>query len=293
MKYSKNEKQIKYSYTVKDKHWVGDGFHVHGLIRPNEDLLPYISPFILMDYASPKNYLQSTTPKGVGQHPHRGFETVTIAYQGEVEHHDSSGGGGIIKSGDVQWMTAGKGVVHNEFHSNDFTKKGGVFEMVQLWVNLPKKYKMTDPKYQSISNDTIPKVEIGENKKSSLRVIAGEFEDIKGPASTFTDINMYDISSVSEDNIAIVVKENTNSILLILDGEVNINEQVFSEQTVLIFDKSGENLKFKTSDNFKGLFLNGKPIDETVVAHGPFVMNTKEEINEAIDDFQNGKMGYL
>jgi quercetin 2,3-dioxygenase len=285
------EKKVIFSYAVKEKHWVGDGFHVHGVLRPSNDINKYISPFILMDYASPKHFSKSNNPKGVGEHPHRGFETVTFAYQGEVEHRDSSGGGGIIKSGDVQWMTAGKGVVHDEFHSEEFSRTGGIFEMVQLWVNLPKENKMTSPKYQGISSGDIPQKKLGVN--SELRVVAGEFDSVKGPAVTFTKINIYDILSANEDLLSIPLDYGTNTILLILRGEISINDKQYEEHSILIFDQEGEKVEFKTSESFKGLLLNGDPIEEPIIAHGPFVMNTKEEIMEAIQDYQKGKMGYL
>jgi redox-sensitive bicupin YhaK (pirin superfamily) len=285
------KKKVKYSYAVNQRQWVGNGFYVHGLLRPSEELNKYISPFILMDYASPMQFQKSERPKGVGEHPHRGFETVTFAYQGEVEHRDSSGGGGVIKPGDVQWMTAGRGIVHDEFHSNEFSSKGGVFEMVQLWVNLPKKDKMTAPKYQGIENKTIPIVKLGQN--SELKVIAGEFEGTKGPASTFTKINLYDITSTDKDDLSLSLEEGTNTIILVMRGEVKLEDKSYSEQNILIFEQEGRGINFMVSKDFKGLVLNGEPIDEPVVAHGPFVMNSKEEINEAIRDFQNGKMGQL
>lgn len=290
-KESSSIKKLKFSYIVNERHWVGDGFYVHGLLRPSAEINKYISPFILMDYASPKEFQKSERPKGVGEHPHRGFETVTLAYQGEVEHSDSSGGGGVIKPGDVQWMTAGRGVVHNEFHSKAFSSRGGIFEMVQLWVNLPKKDKMTASKYQGIENKNIPKAKLGEN--SELRVIAGEFSGIKGPASTFTKINMYDISSKNKDHLSLSLEEGTNTIILVMRGELKLEDKTYNEKNILIFEQAGRGIDFTVSKDFKGLVLNGEPIDEPVVAHGPFVMNSREEINEAIKDFQNGKMGQL
>ncbi len=283
-------RKIKISGTNDRKHWVGDGFHVYNLLRPVAELNPFISPFLLMDYAAPKEFAKSNTPKGVGEHPHRGFETVTFAFQGEVEHRDSSGAGGIIKPGDVQWMTAGSGLVHEEFHSREFTRKGGTFEMVQLWVNLPKKTKMTPPKYQAIESKDIINIDLSE--KSNLRVIAGEFESIKGPASTHTKINVFDLES-SNDKVELPLEKNTNTILLILKGEAEIESQKFCEKSVIIFEKEGDAIGFKTSKEFKALILNGDPIDEPIVAHGPFVMNTTDEILEAMRDFQNGKMGRL
>ncbi|HMQ11414.1 MAG TPA: pirin family protein [Oligoflexia bacterium] len=286
-----NTKKIKMAYSVEDKHWVGDGFYVHGLLRPTEQLNPWISPFILMDYASPHAFPPSERPKGVGEHPHRGFETVTLAYQGEVEHRDSSGGGGIIKEGDVQWMTAGNGIVHDEFHSKAFSKKGGIFEMVQLWVNLPKKHKMTPAKYQNIVSKDIPIVDLG--KASQAKVIAGKLEGHQGPAQTFTPINIYGLESKMQDELKIALDTGSNTVLLVMNGHVELENQTYTKQNIIIFEQDGEAVHFKTSENFKGLLLNGQPIDEPVVAHGPFVMNTKQEIYQAIEDYQNGKMGQL
>ena len=290
-KVEKNIKKVKLSYAVDQKHWVGNGFHVYGLLRPTEDLNKYISPFVMLDYASPKEFSKTNERRGVGEHPHRGFETVTFAYQGEVEHRDSSGGGGVIKPGDVQWMTAGRGVVHDEFHSVEFSKEGGVFEMVQLWINLPKKNKMTKPKYQEIKNKDIPRVKLGD--KTELRVIAGNYQDIRGPSNTFTDINIYDITSKNSKDINLNYKNNTNTLILIMSGELKIENKSFKENNILIFERNGEGLNFNISKNFKGLILNSEPIDEPIVSHGPFVMNTKQEIIEAIADYQNGKMGNL
>ncbi len=284
-------KKIKYSFSAQQKHWVGDGFHVYGLLRPTDELNKFISPFVMLDYASPKEFSSSKQRRGVGEHPHRGIETVTFAYQGEVEHRDSSGGGGVIKSGDVQWMTAGSGLVHDEFHSVQFTKKGGIFEMVQLWINLPKKNKMTKPKYQEISKKDIPNIAL--SKKSELRVIAGIYEGQKGPSSTFTEINLYDVISNENKHLSLKFKSGTNTVILIMSGELEIENKTFKDKNILIFEREGNKVDFKVSNDFKGLILNGEPIDEPIIAHGPFVMNTKEEIYQAFSDYQNGKMGTL
>ena len=284
-------KKIKYTYTSDHKHWVGDGFHVYGLLRPSEELNQFISPFIMLDYASPKEFPISNQRKGVGEHPHRGIETVTFAYQGEVEHRDSAGGGGVIKPGDIQWMTTGKGVVHDEFHSAEFSKKGGVFEMVQLWINLPRKYKMIKPKYQEISSEHIPTVSLGH--KIKLRVIAGNFEGTKGPSATFTKVNIYDIISKENKSISLSLENGTNTIILIMRGELKVQNKNFKDKNILIFEREGTEIELKVSDNFKGIILNGDPINEPIVAHGPFVMNTKDEIYQAFSDYQNGKMGSL
>ena len=287
----KVSKKIKLTYTAGQKHWVGDGFHVYGLLRPSEELNKFITPFVMLDYASPKEFLPTNQRRGVGEHPHRGIETVTFAYQGEVEHRDSSGGGGIIKPGDVQWMTAGKGVVHDEFHSKDFSKKGGVFEMVQLWINLPKKFKMINPKYQAISSGDIPTISLGSRTK--LRVIAGKFEEAKGPSSTFTEVNLYDIISNENKNISLKFNNYSNTIILIMRGQLEIENKIFKNEDILIFEREGRTIDFKISHNFKGLILNGEPINERIVSHGPFVMNTKEEIYQAYSDYQSGKLGSL
>ena len=287
----KEYKKIKYTYTTDQKHWVGDGFHVYGLLRPSDELNQFISPFVMLDYASPKEFSITDQRRGVGEHPHRGIETVTFAYQGEVEHRDSSGGGGIIKPGDVQWMTAGKGIVHDEFHSEDFSKKGGVFEMVQLWINLPKKHKMTEPKYQEIDRKSIPTISLGD--KIKLRVIAGSFEETKGPSSTYTKVNLYDITSKGNKRISLNFEDGTNTVILVMSGELKVENKYFKNKDILIFERQGTQLDLKVSDNFKGLILNGDPINEPIVAHGPFVMNTKEEIYQAFSDYQKGKMGRL
>ena len=287
----KELKKIKFTYTASQKHWVGDGFHVYGLLRPLEEMNKFISPFVMLDYASPKEFSTTNQRRGVGEHPHRGMETVTFAYQGEVEHRDSSGGGGVIKPGDIQWMTAGKGVVHDEFHSVAFSKKGGIFEMVQLWINLPKKNKMAEPKYQEIKNKNIPTIALGSGTK--LRVIAGDFNGYKGPSNSFTTINLYDIISKVNNNISINFKNDTNTVILIMEGELKIENKIFKDKSILIFEREGTEINFKVSEKFKGLILNGEPIDEPIVSHGPFVMNTKEEIDEAFSDYQNGKMGSL
>lgn len=287
----KEVKKLKHYHHVSHKHWVGNGFYVNGLIRPSEELNSFLSPFILADYAAPKKFSASSTPRGVGEHPHRGFETVTIAYKGEIQHLDSSGGGGTIKEGDVQWMTAGKGIVHQEYHSKAFTNKGGEFEMLQLWVNLPKEHKMTEPKYQSLCKQEIPRQDIGNN--SNLRVIAGSYEKSMGPASTFTKINIFDIESRGDDNISLNLETATNTIILILEGHISLDQTLYKQGSSLIFEREGQKIDFATSKNFKGVILNAKPINEPVVAVGPFVMNSKSEIEQAFEDYRNGKLGTL
>lgn len=274
----------------KDKHWVGDGFHVHGIIRPTPGIYEYTNPFIMMDYASPEEFPKTEAKLGVGVHPHKGFETVTFAIQGEVEHRDSSGGGGVIKAGDVQWMTAGKGVVHEEYHSRDFAKNGGIFEMVQLWVNLPKKDKLTEPKYQDIKNENFQRA---KKEGYEVKVIAGEFENMKGIASTFSEINIYEVDVKEESKVEFKLKEDTNTAILIIDGEVTVDDQKVKKQNILLFSQDGEEINLNATGGTRLLVLNGTPIEEPIVAHGPFVMNTKQEIIEAIEEYNSGKMGTL
>jgi len=271
-----------------NRHWVGDGFYVYGLLRPDNEINKAISPFILLDYAAPMYFEPSQIPKGVGRHPHRGFETVTFAYQGEVEHKDSSGAIGTIKTGDIQWMTAGRGVIHEEFHSRDFSKIGGQFEMVQLWVNLPKNIKMIKPSYQAIIKESIPIIKIQNNV--TMRVIAGKYNNIKGPANTHTEINIYDIYSEQKENINIKLSDDSNTIVLIMRGRLSIKGIDYHEKSIVVLERENNLLSFHTSNNFKALILNGKPIEEPLVAHGPFVMNNEQEILTAIEDYQNGSM---
>ena len=285
-------KNVKFATTQESKHWVGDGFFVHGLLQPTPELNKWISPFILLDYASPHYFESVSKPRGVGEHPHRGFETVTFAFQGEVEHRDSAGGGGIIRPGDVQWMTAGSGLVHEEFHSKNFTKSGGIFEMIQLWVNLPKKFKMTEPRYQAIISKQIESVKL--DSRSNVRVIAGQLRGVIGQAKTRTKINVFDLES-SAQTVQIPIDADTNTILLIISGDAGVGEKVFPTKSLIIFERTSqpEMLQFRASENFRAMIFNGEPIDEPIYAHGPFVMNTREEIITAIQDYKDGKMGRL
>jgi redox-sensitive bicupin YhaK (pirin superfamily) len=284
-------KEVKFKITPDELRWVGNGFNVYNLLRPSQELASSISPFLLMDYAPPKKFAPTQNKKGVGEHPHRGFETVTLALQGSVEHRDSSGGGGVIGPGDIQWMTAGSGVVHDEFHSNEFSKTGGIFEMVQLWVNLPREHKMTAPKYQSIKNNDVPKLRLSE--ETSLNVVAGEYENELGVCSTYSPINVYTIDIDSRDEFALELSEGTNTIVLNLEGDISINDTKLSSSELLIFEREGKKLDIKSNSKAKVLVLNGEPIDEPIVAHGPFVMNTEDEIYKAILDYQSGNMGKL
>ncbi len=276
--------------TPTEQHWVGNGFNVHSLIHPHQGTYTHTSPFLLLDYA-PERYFEPTTQKlGVGEHPHRGFETVTFAINGEVEHRDSSGGGGVIKAGGVQWMTAAKGLVHEEFHSRDFAKKGGAFEMVQLWVNLPAKYKMTDPRYQGINLEDFPITSAGGAK---LKIVAGAYNEHKGPSKTYTPINLYEVDFEKDDELQLSFEAGTNTMVLVLKGNVTIEENRLNKTSLAIYEREGETVELSAKKGAKLLILNGEPIDEPVASHGPFVMNTQEELVQAFQDFQSGKMGRL
>ena len=275
-----------------ERHWVGDGFPVRTLFGYS-NLGSAISPFLLLDYAGPMEFQPTTKRHGVGAHPHRGFETVTIVYSGEVEHRDSSGGGGRIGPGDVQWMTAASGLVHEEFHGRDFAVAGGVLEMVQLWVNLPARHKTSPPRYQSILNSQIPTVGL-PGAQGSVRVIAGEFEGSTGPARTFTPIDLWDMRLRSEQPIHLPVPEGYNTLLVVLKGSVYVNSsETIDAAAAVLFDRTGDHIRIDSAQNATVLLLAGEPINEPIVGSGPFVMNNNEEIRQAILDYQNGKMGSM
>ncbi|HKX13384.1 MAG TPA: pirin family protein [bacterium] len=273
-------------------HWVGDGFPVRSMFSYN-DQDPSISPFLLLDYAGPAEFPATEARRGVGEHPHRGFETVTVVYQGEVEHRDSTGTHGKIGPGDVQWMTAASGIVHEEMHGRDFAKKGGTLEMVQLWVNLPAKDKMSKPGYQDIRDGQIPAVALPDGA-GTLRVIAGQFGDAKGPARTFTPVNVWDIQLQAGKKVELGLPEGHGVQLLILRGDVELNgEESAGPSMLAAFDRKGGVLSLQAKDEARVLLMGGEPIDEPVVGYGPFVMNREEEIDQAIEDYRSGKMGHL
>ncbi|PXW81576.1 hypothetical protein C8R34_1362 [Nitrosomonas sp. Nm84] len=275
-----------------NQHWVGDGFPVRTLFSYSA-LGPMISPFLLFDYAGPMEFPPTEQRRGVGEHPHRGFETVTIVYSGEVEHRDSSGSGGKIGPGDVQWMTAASGLVHEEFHGRDFARRGGVLEMVQLWVNLPTKDKMSPPRYQSILNSQIPVVQL-PNGQGSVRVIAGEFDGTVGPTHTFSPINVWDLRLTNEQPIDLVVPDGYNTLLAVLKGSARVNSsETIGAAEVGLFDRAGNCIHIDSAPNTTALLLCGEPIDEPIAGSGPFVMNTAEEIRQAMVDYQSGKMGKI
>lgn len=279
-------------YSNPNSHWVGDGFPVRSLFSYNS-LGSHVSPFLLLDYAGPHQFDPATRPRGVGQHPHRGFETVTIVYDGEVAHRDSTGQGGVIGPGDVQWMTAAGGILHEEFHSPGFTRTGGPFRMIQLWVNLPAKDKMSAPGYQSIVNADIPSVELPDGA-GRVRVIAGEFRGHKGPARTFTPINVWDTRLNRDASVTLDLPEGHTTMLVVLSGRVVINgQQDAQEAEMVMLDRQGASVTIDASSDAAILVLTGEPIDEPVVGHGPFVMNTEAEIHQAIEDFNAGRFGAI
>jgi len=273
-------------------HFVGDGFRVHNFIPSYPRLDMYrMSPFIMLDYNSKHYFAPTDIPRGVGVHPHRGFETVTIAYSGKVEHHDSAGGGGIIGEGDVQWMTAASGVLHKEFHETEWAKEGGIFQMVQLWVNLPKKDKMSNPKYQAIKNSEMTKVDLGEN--GFIEVIAGDYNGNKGPAFTFSPVNMMNAKLKTGGKAEFNFPANYNTGLVIIEGNVKVNGENVATDHFVLFENEGETFTIEATEDAIVLVLSGEPINEPIVAHGPFVMNTREEIIQAFNDVNLGKFGYL
>jgi quercetin 2,3-dioxygenase len=273
-------------------HWVGDGFHVRNLF-PSNGIGQETSPFLMLDYAGPTRVAPSANPRGVGEHPHRGFETVTIAYQGAVEHRDSAGHSGTIYPGDVQWMTAASGVVHEEMHEREFAKKGGTFEMVQLWVNLPKAHKMSQPRYQTLPKEAIPVVQLGA--AGYARVIAGELHGVKGPAQTFTPVNVFDVRLKPGFPTELNLAAGHNAAIVLLKGNVVVNdsEQLRGEAKIALLSTEGDHITLEAKEDATLLILSGEPIREPVASYGPFVMNTREEIMQAVADYQAGKLGHL
>lgn len=273
-------------------HWVGDGFYVRSLLS-HQSFGAKISPFLILDYAAPQFFSPALQPRGVKIHPHRGFETVTIVYQGEVAHRDSTGAGGIIGPGDVQWMTAASGILHEEFHSENFTRNGGMLEMVQLWVNLPAKNKTTTPSYQAILKKDIELISL-ENNAGFLRIIAGDYCGRRGPAQTFTSMNVWDLRLLAGNHIEFSSFKNHSLIIALLTGSIQINNQHSAgEADVILFDHDDGSIKLDALQDAKVLILSGEPILEAVESYGPFVMNTKEEIRQAIDDYNRGRFGHI
>jgi redox-sensitive bicupin YhaK (pirin superfamily) len=273
-------------------HWVGNGFPVRSVFDYN-GLGRELSPFLLLDYAAPYQFAPGNERRGVGGHPHKGFETVTVAYQGELEHRDSSGGGGKIGAGDVQWMTAGNGIVHEEFHSHDFGRNGGTLQMVQLWVNLRAKDKSAKAGYQTLLKAQIPNVTLPQDA-GTVRVIAGDYNGLKGPAKTFTPINLRDVNLRTGESAELPLPAGHTSTFLVLSGEVAVNsKREAGEGDLAIFDRAGDSITAKAKSDAKLLVMDGEPIAEPVFGHGPFVMNSRAEIQQAFEDYQLGRMGEI
>jgi hypothetical protein len=289
-------KKILSTRSAPARHWVGDGFPVHGMFGYQAGAEER-SPFLMLDYAAPTRFEPTAARRGVGQHPHRGFETVTIVYDGEVEHRDSTGKGGVIGPGDVQWMTAGAGILHEEFHSSSFARTGGPFEMVQLWVNLPAKDKGTAPGYQAIVDADIPVVPLVDAAGAPagrLRVIAGDFGAARGPAHTFTPMNVWDVRVEAGRTVSLPQPEGWTSLLVVLDGTVQVNgDTALGPAQMATLSAEGSGIRIEASSDAKLLLLAGEPIDEPVVGYGPFVMNSQAEIVQAIEDFNAGKFGRM
>jgi hypothetical protein len=277
-------------YGSVSSHWVGDGFPVKSLFF-YDHLGEHISPFLLLDHAGPAQFTPTTKKRGVGVHPHRGFEPVTIVYDGEVAHGDSVGNRGVIGAGDVQWMTAARGILHEEYHSDQFAKQGGTLHMVQLWVNLPAQIKMSAPRYQAITNADISRISL-PNDGGLLRVIAGEYQSIQGAAKTYSAINVWDVQLNAHKEVFLQSPASHNTILVILQGTVTINdEQSFDANKVVLFAKNDEQIKLVAHDDAKVLLLTGEPLNEPIVGQGPFVMNTQAEIRQAFTDYREGRLG--
>lgn len=285
-------KQILGIYSAPRPHWVGDGFPVRTLFS-YDNLGEHLSPFLLLDHAGPHDFVPSASPRGVGQHPHRGFETVTIVYQGELEHRDSSGGGGRIGPGDVQWMTAGDGILHEEFHSPDFSRSGGTLHMAQLWVNLPARDKRTAPAYQTLLAADIPQIALPDDA-GTLRVIAGRYDGYTGPAHTFSPLDVWDLRLNPGRPLDLRIKPGRNTALVVLRGSLRLGSgESLREGQLALFDRRGDSVQLEADSDALVLLLAGDALDEPIVGYGPFVMNSDSEIQQAIDDFREGRFGQL
>jgi hypothetical protein len=283
-------KKLERIHRSSGMHWVGNGFPVRSVFDYN-GLGRELSPFLLLDYAAPYQFPPGKETRGVGAHPHKGFETVTIAYQGEIAHRDSSGGGGKIGPGDIQWMTAGNGIVHEEFHSPEFTRSGGAFQMVQLWVNLRAADKGAKPGYQTLLKAQIPNVPLPEDA-GTVRVIAGDFDGTKGPARTFSPINVWDMDLRAGKSAELPLPDGHTTALLVLTGEVVVNDdRKVVEGDLAIFERSGDAIRLAASSDAKLLVLAGEPFAEPIIGQGPFVMNSRAEIQQAFEDYRLGRMG--
>lgn len=286
-------REIEGIYRPPGLHWVGDGFRVAGYFSAIPDVVRKLDPFLMLDYHPEHVYSPTTQRRGVGVHPHRGFETVTIAFQGSVAHHDSAGGGGVIGPGDVQWMTAASGVLHKEYHEQSYARRGGPFQMAQLWVNLPRAHKMAPPRYQALLAEQMGIVHLPD-AGGVVRVIAGELAEARGPAQTFSPVTLYDAQLRAGGSTPLTFPEPHTLALLIMDGEVEINgARLASALDFVVFQRSGERIELRAKSDARLLVLSGQPLADPVVQYGPFVMNTEQEIRQAVSDFSRGKFGHL
>lgn len=295
MKAQAKEKGIKAAERIvapPPRHWVGDGFNVHGFFPHGPLTGERMSPFFLLDYNARMDFPPREEPYGVGPHPHRGFETVTIAYRGGVAHHDSRGAGSVIGEGDVQWMTAGSGLLHKEYHEQEFSRTGGPFQMVQLWVNLPAKDKMTEPKYQAITNAEMGRV--GLPRGGEVEIIAGEFEGVKGPASTFTPVHLLNLKPKKGETVELSFPSSYTTAILTIEGSALINEsEKLPADHLALFERIGEDVTLKALEDGIFLVMSGEPLNEPIAQYGPFLMNTQAELAKAVDDYRSGEFGYL
>ena len=286
-------KPIEHLIAPPPPHMVGDGFRVHSFF-PGARLIDKkrMSPFFLLDYGAKVDFSPSNQPRGVGVHPHAGFETVTIAYKGKIAHHDSAGNSGIIGEGDVQWMTAGSGLLHKEYHEEEFSKTGGLFQMVQLWVNLPSQYKKTAPKYQELTHDKMGK-HLLEDGQSYVEVIAGNYRGTPGPAFTFSPIEVYNVRLQKNGTATLELPAHYNTGLLVIEGKILVNGTAADTDHFVLFKNEGSSIQIEATEEAVVLFLSGEPINEPIAAYGPFLMNTWAEVEQAIRDANAGKFGVL
>lgn len=289
-----NTKKVELIAAPKPPHFVGDGFRVHNFIPGIPQLsMQRMNPFIMLDYNSKYSFLPTDIPRGVGVHPHKGFETVTVAYKGKVAHHDSKGNSGVIGEGDVQWMTAASGILHKEYHEKNFAKTGGDFQMVQLWVNLPAEAKKSVPKYQEISHENVNKFQLPDSC-GAIEIIAGEYKGLKGAASTFTPVHLYNVRLNKGAKADFSLPSDYNTALLVIEGSIKVNDkETVATDHFALFANEGETFNIEALSNALVLVLSGEPINEPIAAHGPFVMNTRDELIEAFDEFNAGKFGHL
>jgi quercetin 2,3-dioxygenase len=286
-------REIEGIYPAPPLHWVGDGFRVAGYFSVIPDAAKKLDPFLMLDYHPEHDYPPTSRPRGVGVHPHRGFETVTCAFQGSVAHHDSAGGGGVIGPGDVQWMTAASGVLHKEYHERSYAEKGGPFQMAQLWVNLPSAHKLDPPRYQALQADEMGQVSLPDGA-GVVRVIAGSYRGVRGPARTFSPVQIFDVRLRAGGHADFEFPDGQTLALLVMQGEIRLNGgRAATANDFVLFRRAGQLLELEATSDAQALLLNGEPLGEPIVQYGPFVMNTEREIREAFADYSGGKFGQL